>query len=239
MEKNVEQLVNEHLRLLQRIANDRYWKVFNAGINCIQKEELENEGYFGLMTAAQKFDPEIGTAFTWYAQQNIHNAISLFLRRQDPLRPEDRKAVKNMLRVKEKLSHGLGRDPSETEVAKELGISVENVRTLQAKLVFLLSIDDPEFGKAEEYLKPSFQRADDVLAKKELQRDTDVCLKTSLNREQRIVLLLKHIQGYKTEEIAQATSLSVNQVNYLLQQAKLNMKDCLESKGWDVSDISE
>jgi DNA-directed RNA polymerase specialized sigma subunit len=57
MINETQQLINNHLDLLNNVAGQRHSILRDANITYISKDELINVGYFGLATAAKKFDP--------------------------------------------------------------------------------------------------------------------------------------------------------------------------------------
>ena len=63
---------DDFLQLLDRIANIRYRILLNAGVKHIPSDELKNVGYFGLVQAHEKFDPQAGTKKENPNKQEIH-----------------------------------------------------------------------------------------------------------------------------------------------------------------------
>jgi RNA polymerase sigma-B factor len=91
-------------------------------------EDLEQIGYLGLIRAIERFDPTQGCAFSSFAVPYIRGEMLHFLRdkgnavrvprRWQELQREGKK-------VREELTNVLRRLPSETEIAQQLGIAVE------------------------------------------------------------------------------------------------------------------
>jgi len=109
-------------------------------------EDLEQIGFIGLIRAIERFNPTQGCAFSSFAVPYIRGEILHFLRDRSsmvklPRRWQD--LQKEAQRVRETLTKALGRQPHDAEIAKELGISIDEWRDvkLAGKNRSLLSLD--------------------------------------------------------------------------------------------------
>ena len=78
---NVENLIVENMNLVKKIA----WHMHGRVRNAIEIEDLMQIGYFGLVTAAQKYSPKEGATFASYAVLRIRGAIVDHLRKSSNL----------------------------------------------------------------------------------------------------------------------------------------------------------
>ena len=62
-EPNVEALIVDNMNLVKKIA----WHMHGRVRSAIEIEDLMQIGYFGLVTAAQKYSPKEGATFASYA----------------------------------------------------------------------------------------------------------------------------------------------------------------------------
>src|SRR3989338_3463766 len=108
--------------------------------------ELVAIGNEGLLKAVKKFDPDQGVKFISYAVWWVRQAVLKALAEQTrsvriPLN-QNAHLIK-MSRTEMVLAQELGRDPTDNEIARALGDSVENVRTARRMTATEVSLDAP------------------------------------------------------------------------------------------------
>jgi len=97
-------------------------------------EDLIHAGILGLIEAIQRFDPARHVELKSYAKHRIHGAILDSLRDLDwSPRPLRRKA-RRIEEAQHKLRARLGYSPSETQLAEELGLSLDKFQHLLGEL---------------------------------------------------------------------------------------------------------
>ncbi|MCD8486719.1 MAG: RNA polymerase sigma factor SigF [Desertifilum sp.] len=116
------QLVQMNIGLVRKIAH-------RVSRQCTEPyEDLEQIGCLGLIRAIERFNPSQGCAFSSFAVPYIRGEMLHYLRDRSgvvkiPRRWQDLK--KDGQKVREELTKSLGRLPSDTEVAQELNVSVQ------------------------------------------------------------------------------------------------------------------
>src|SRR5947208_6566890 len=106
--------------------------------------DLVQSGIFGLVDAIERFEPERGLKFETYAMQRIRGAILDELRAQDWVPRSVRGRARDVERALERLGARLRRNPSDIELAEELGLSLGELREvyLQLQLTSVVALDE-------------------------------------------------------------------------------------------------
>jgi len=135
----MQELVKRNLRFVISVAK----KYQNRGMALT---DLIGEGNVGLLTAARKFDPDVGVKFISYAVWWIRQSILAAIAKQGrTVRvPLNRTAdLSRIIRATELLRQKLVREPTPEEVAEEVELSLEVVQALMALNTSDVRLDAP------------------------------------------------------------------------------------------------
>src|SRR5437899_1154576 len=134
-----EQMIKANLRLVVKIARDY------EGIG-LPLLDLISEGNIGLMKAVERFDPakggKLSTYGSWWIKQSIKRALANQSKTiRLPVHLVDK--ISKMRRVAMKLQEEFGREPTDDELAEELGISAARVGQMRTAAIRPASLDAP------------------------------------------------------------------------------------------------
>ena len=233
--KAIQEMVRRNLKYVVTVAN----KYRGLGISL---QDLIEEGNIGLIQAAKRFDVSRNVKFITYAVWWIKQAIMHSLAEQSGTVKLPVKQAGKVLKINKRsqqMVQDLEREPTQSELAKDLGFRDEEVNSIMRAYRTHLSLDSPlKDSEDTAYLdlleNQDFVPYDDQLMQASLSKKADQLLEDLSERE---ALILKMRFGFfgevKTlEEIGKEIGLSRERVRQIAKKAKLKLKSKLQSECW-------
>ena len=229
-----EKMIKANLRLVVKIAND----FSNYGLPLL---DLISEGNIGLMKAVERFDPKKGGKLSTYASWWIKQSIKRALANQSktirlPVHLVDK--IGKIRRVAAQMTEELGRDPTDEELAEELGLSAAKVAHLKNVGVRPASLDakinaedDTAFGDLV-----GDERAEDpfaALRDKDLREEVGDLLDVLDARERKIIAFRYGLAGGRErtlEEVGRKFGVTRERIRQLQNIALLKMRKALRKR---------
>ena len=225
-----ERVLLEHLPIVRFLAR----RIHERLPQHVDIEDLVSAGVVGLMDAFAKFDPNKKVQFRSYAQFRIRGAILDSLRTLDwsprELRRKGR-AVEEAIRV---LTARLGHPPSETEVALEMSVSLEEYQQLLGDLKGLeigtLHMERNEDSGEEELAYVAGRPEEDPLfrcLRGELEERLAEAISQLPDRE-RLVMSLYYYEEMTMREIGLALGVVESRVSQVHASAVVHLRAALK-----------
>ena len=200
----------------------------------IEQADLVSYGIFGLIDAIEKFDLERAIKFETYAISRIKGAIIDELRAIDWIPRSVRYKAREVEKAYAALEAKLHRTPTESEVAGELGITLDELHTIfsQVSFVNVIALDELLNVGGERGDKLSLvdtledTRAEDPVEVFETE-ETKYLLSRAINtlpEREKIVVTLYYYEGLTLAEIGQVLGVTESRICQMHTKAVLQLR---------------
>ncbi|HJV88474.1 MAG TPA: RNA polymerase sigma factor FliA [Noviherbaspirillum sp.] len=227
-------LLEAHVPLVKKLAHQMKAKLPPS----VEVDDLIQAGMIGLLDAIGRYEETHGAQFETYAVQRIRGAMLDELRNSDWLPRGIRQNMRKIEEAMNKLAQRLGRTPKETEIAKELKVSLEEYQEMLSEgsghqLVYYEDFHDKD--ENEHFLdRYCVDEASDPL--KALMntgfRQAVIRAIEALPEREKILMGLYYEQEMNLKEIGAVMGVSESRVCQLHSQAIARMRARLREQAW-------
>lgn len=184
----------------------------------VDQDDLVSDGVLGLMDAIERFDPGRGLSFQTFAVPRIRGAIIDGLRSMDFVPRSVRDKVRIVQQATTKLEERLGRLPDDEEVAREVGVPVQQVRDLTKQASSNhANLDD--FELADELASAADDSVERGDASASLRR-----VIAELNERDQVVIALYYFEGLTLADIGKVLGVTESRISQVHSRATSTLR---------------
>jgi len=216
-----DQLITEYLPYVKRIVH----RIAGHLPSTIDIDDLMNVGVIGLIQAVDRYDPKRDNKFITYAVFRIKGAVLSELRSRDFLSRSNRRKIRDLENTCLKLEQKLGRGVDDVEIARELGIDVEQIyRTKQMSSISFISFDElgvSSRSEKEKLLSYLVDNDDDAMTLTGLKEIKEAVVRAieQLPEKERLVISLYYLEELTMKETGKVLSITESRVSQIHSQA--------------------
>lgn len=196
----------------------------------VEYDDLVGYGVFGLIDAIDKFEPTKAVKFETYASLRIRGAILDQIRKMDWIPRTIRQKQKKINTAVKEIEEKTGRNATDSDIAKELGISEDEYLEWQCqmKVTNVMSLNEyieqgtdvPQDNNAP---SKQFEQPEDVVEQGELKQMLAEALDL-LTEKERKVIMLYYYEELTLKEISNILEVSESRISQLHTKGLQKMK---------------
>lgn len=221
-----DELIAEYLPYVKSIANRMAVHLPPS----VEADDLINAGVIGLMNAIERYDSSRENKFITYALFRIRGAILSELRSRDFLSRSNRSKIRELEKAYQDLNLKLGREAKDDEVAKKLGIRLDEF--YEIRMMSTMSfVSFEEIGSFSNEEKDDLMRllvdgdTDPLnLAGLKEMKDSLASVIEQLREKEKMVLSLYYWDELTMKEIGKVLDITESRVSQIHSQALINLK---------------
>ena len=212
---NVESLIVDNMNLVKKIA----WHMHGRVRSAMEIEDLMQIGYYGLVTAAQKYSPKEGATFASYAVLRIRGAIVDHLRKSSNLCRTTIQMQQKQKKAVESLLASLQREPLPSEIAEKMGLELNEYREWEK--AFNANVHqslDEVYDEYSMWFVSKDNTPEENLDRSQLKSILTEALK-ELPEKEAMVIQLYYVEELNVYEIAEVMEITTGRVSQIKKSA--------------------
>lgn len=220
-----EQLIIEYAQLVKLVAGRLSMYL---GHN-VEYDDLVSYGIFGLIDAIDKFDLEKNVKFETYASLRIRGAILDQIRKMDWIPRSVRQRQRKIDEAMKQIEMRTGKTASDEELAKQLGLTDEELCSWQTRLKVtnVVSLNEFEENGSEPMIDSAhpvrFSQPEEVVEEAELKEKLAESLELLTEKERRVIELY-YYEDMTLKEISKILEVSESRISQLHTKALNKMR---------------
>ena len=220
-----EQLIIEYAQLVKLVAGRLSMYL---GHN-VEYDDLVSYGIFGLIDAIDKFDLEKNVKFETYASLRIRGAILDQIRKMDWIPRSVRQRQRKIDEAMKQIEMRTGKTASDEELAKQLGLTAEELCSWQTqlKVTNVVSLNEFEENGPEPMIDSAhpvrFSQPEEVVEEAELKEKLAESLELLTEKERRVIELY-YYEDMTLKEISKILEVSESRISQLHTKALNKMR---------------
>lgn len=199
----------------------------------VEFEDLVSYGSFGLLDAIEKYDPERDIKFKTYAMTRIRGSIFDELRNIDWVPRTLRQKAKQLEEAIITLENKLGHSVDDEEIAKEMGISNQELQELFSKIsgasvislndVWYTGDDNDQVSFIDTIESPESLNPENIIEKEEIRSVIVEAIKQLPDKEKKVIVLY-YYEDLTLKEIGEVLEVTESRVSQLHTKAILRLR---------------
>jgi RNA polymerase sigma factor for flagellar operon FliA len=195
------------------------WHLHARVSKVIEIDDLIQIGYYGLVTAAQKYTPHEGVNFSNYASLRIRGAMVDHLRKNSNLCRTTIKMQQKYNHAEQKLIKLYKRQPEQTEIADEMAISLSELQEwLKNFAANHHDSMDQVYDDFSIIFASNTRDPEEELQNKDLKKLLLEALK-KLPEKMALVIQLYYVEELNVYEIAEVLEVTIGRVSQIKSEA--------------------
>ena len=232
--ENQEEVIKRYSPMIKYVAN----RIAMRLPPHIEVDDLISVGVLGLMDAITKYDSSRGAKFKTYAEFRVRGAILDELRAMDWVPRSIRQKASNVDKVVQGLQSKLSRAPEDEEVAKEMGLSLDQFHNTlnETKSIPVFSLEDlgiaKESGEQQSLLDCLAGKADaDPQTQIRLIELKEIIAKAidALPEKERLMVSLYYYEELTMKEIGAVLEITESRVSQIHSKAVYRLRTKLKA----------
>lgn len=217
-------VVSRYTPLVQRIAYHLKGRLPDS----VQIDDLIQAGMVGLLEASRQYDASQGASFETYAGIRIRGAMLDEVRRYDWTPRSVHRKAREISEAMYRIERRTGRDARDTEVAEELGISLDEYHKILRDAVGCRLFSIEELSETGDAFLEDHSGGDTDLPVEQLSRERFKAALAdaiaSLPERERLSISLYYEEEMNLKEIGQVLGVSESRVCQINSQALLRLR---------------